>query len=114
MVPYILQRLLAAAAGISLSDGQSQVLSLVALAVPVGAVHIQGAAMAHRGGFYLWAFGVQATDWVRRNRAASAFAGIRLPGLSTLGLFVLGNSAMAVGAIKALVGHRMPKWEPVR
>jgi len=76
---------------------------------------VSSALMAPRGGLYMWAFVVQATVYACGITALlSAFAGIRLPGLSTLSLFVLGNAAMAVGAIKALFGHRMPKWEPVR
>lgn len=38
----------------------------------------------------------------------------RLPLVSTASLFVMGNAAMAVGAIKCLAGRRMAKWEPVR
>lgn len=76
---------------------------------------MSSALLAPLGGFYMWAFLVQAAAYACGVIALlSAFAGIRLPGLSTLSLFVLGNSAMAVGAIKALFGHRMPKWEPVR
>lgn len=40
--------------------------------------------------------------------------GIRLSPVATLSMFVLGNTAMCVGAAKALLGKRMPTWEPVR
>jgi len=73
------------------------------------------AVLAPRGGLYLWTFVIQAGGYASGTIALlSAAGGVRLPGLSTLGLFVLGNAAMAVGAIKALFGQRMPRWEPAR
>lgn len=39
---------------------------------------------------------------------------IRLPLVPTLSFFIMGNTAMCVGAIKRLVGRRMPTWQPVR
>lgn len=40
--------------------------------------------------------------------------GIRLPMVSTASFFVMGNTAMAVGAFKCLAGRRMARWEPAR
>lgn len=44
----------------------------------------------------------------------AASAGVRIPLVSTAALFLLGNTAGMVGAMKALVGQRMARWEPVR
>lgn len=38
----------------------------------------------------------------------------KIPGVSSVAFFVMANAAMCVGAVKALAGGRMPKWEPVR
>ncbi len=52
---------------------------------------------------------------------ASAIAGllagrlrVRVPGISMLALFLLGNIALCVGSFKAMLGKRMGAWEPVR
>ncbi len=41
-------------------------------------------------------------------------AGISCPILSSVVFFLVGNTAMAVGAIKFIMGKRMSSWEPVR
>lgn len=44
----------------------------------------------------------------------AALTGKKIPFLSTLAFFMMANTAMAVGAVKALMGKKMAKWEPVR
>ena len=44
----------------------------------------------------------------------AASSGVRIPLVSTAALFLLGNTAGMVGAMKALAGQRMARWEPVR
>lgn len=45
---------------------------------------------------------------------ATARGGRKVPLLASISFFVMANSAMCVGALKALIGKRMPTWEPVR
>jgi cellulose synthase/poly-beta-1,6-N-acetylglucosamine synthase-like glycosyltransferase len=40
--------------------------------------------------------------------------GKKVPGLSTLALFVMGNAALGFGMIKSLCGKKMGAWEPAR
>jgi cellulose synthase/poly-beta-1,6-N-acetylglucosamine synthase-like glycosyltransferase len=40
--------------------------------------------------------------------------GKKVPGLSTLALFLLGTTAVGIGAFKAMVGKKMGAWEPGR
>ncbi len=115
MVPYVLQMLLWPPRPTYLFQMVSHKFFRWWLWLFLLVLFMSSALLAPLGGFYMWAFLVQAAAYACGVIALlSAFAGIRLPGLSTLSLFVLGNSAMAVGAIKALLGHRMPKWEPIR
>ncbi len=115
MVPYILRMLLWPLRPVYLFQMISHKFFRWWLWLFLTVLFVSSALLAPRGGFYMWAFVIQSTAYACGVIALlSAFAGIRLPGLSTLSLFVLGNTAMAVGAIKALFGHRMPKWEPVR
>ena len=39
---------------------------------------------------------------------------VRLPFVSFITFFLMGNAAACVGALKCLRGQRMPRWEPVR
>lgn len=41
-------------------------------------------------------------------------AGARVPLLSSLALFLLGNAAVCIGALKCIAGGRMAAWQPVR
>ncbi len=76
---------------------------------------VSSAILALQGGFYVIAFLAQAAGYGLA--VFGLIAGsrqVRLPLLSTLSFFVMANAAMAFGAIKALFGQRMPRWEPVR
>lgn len=76
---------------------------------------VSHAVLAIQGGWYGWTFAVHAAAYAVAGIALLAgLRNIRLPWLSGPSLFLLGNIGMAIGAIRALRGHRMPRWEPIR
>ncbi|MFO0973680.1 MAG: glycosyltransferase [Phycisphaerae bacterium] len=116
MVPYILRTLLSAGrVGYLFQMISHKVLRWWLWFFLLVALASSGALAAWRGGLYGWLFAVQAAGYAIGTGATILEAKrVRVPGLSGLTLFVVGNAAMLVGAFKALVGQRMARWEPVR
>lgn len=115
MVPYIVRTLLRPARPAYLFQMISHKFFRWWLWMFLLAALVSHAFLATRGGFYGWTFAVHAGAYAIAGVAlAAGLRNVRLPGLSGPSLFLLGNVGMAVGAVKAWRGQRMPRWEPVR
>lgn len=115
MIPYITRTLLSPPRWAYLWQMVSHKFLRWWLWLPLLMAFVSNALLVTHGRLYQGLFGLQLLGYGLGLFALFASTQKwRVPGLSGLTLFVVGNAAMAVGAVKAIFGQRMPKWEPVR